>query len=119
MHLLRLRNRLRAGLEQMPVEVVFNGDVSERALPTVLNVRFPQIRDSMALVMRLDIEGIAVSAGSACSSGAQMQSHVLQALGVPTDQASVRFSLSVLNTEEEIDWVVRTMRRVLPELAES
>ncbi|MGB3778912.1 MAG: cysteine desulfurase family protein [Tunicatimonas sp.] len=93
--------------EQIP-EVQFNGMSGEidDSLYTVLNVSFPPSEASDMLLFNLDLLGISVSGGSACSSGAAQGSHVLRALGADPQRASVRFSFSRLNTVEEVDHVV-------------
>ena len=65
------------------------------------------------MIMSLDIAGISVSGGSACSSGAESQSHVLNAIGHPTDRKAVRFSLSRNTTREDIDYAVEQLAGIL------
>ncbi|MBO5102596.1 MAG: aminotransferase class V-fold PLP-dependent enzyme, partial [Clostridia bacterium] len=83
-----------------------NGHPIQR-LPNNINLSFGMV-DGESLMCMLDLEGIAVSTGSACSSGSVDTSHVLQAMGVAPDlaQGAVRFSLSKNTTKEEIDYVV-------------
>ena len=83
-----------------------NGAGAER-LPNMLNVSVPGANTEVLLVM-LDLEGIAVSSGSACSSGGVTPSHVLTAMGLDVETAgpSVRFSLGRETTEKEIDFVI-------------
>jgi len=101
-HISGLRSYMRERLiEQIP-GVLFNGD-SEHGLYTVLNVSFPPSPISEMLLFRLDIEGIACSGGSACSSGSDVGSHVLRAIGADPKRASVRFSFSKYNTKAEVD----------------
>ena len=102
-----LRDRLEASIRvQLPWTVV-NGAVSLR-LPNASNIRFVGV-DGMALVANLDAEGILASQGSACSSRRPEPSHVLTAMGLSEADAfsSVRFSVSPLNTSEEIDHAVQ------------
>jgi cysteine desulfurase len=69
------------------------------------------------LLFNLDIAGVCVSGGSACSSGSNVGSHVIAALAsVPEDYTTIRFSLSHLNTEEEVDFVMEKLRAALPEV---
>ena len=91
--------------------VRFNGDSAnlERSLYTVLNVSLPPSDDSDMLLFNLDIAKISASGGSACSSGSDVGSHVLNALHVDPRRANVRFSFSKYNTEEEIDHVVSVL----------
>lgn len=90
-------------------EIDFNGDAEGSSLYTVLNVAFPQTPKSEMLLMNLDINNICVSGGSACSSGAHSQSHVINALG-KTGQQPIRFSFSKHNTKEEIDTVIEKLK---------
>jgi cysteine desulfurase len=100
-----LRDRLEAAILARIPDAVIHARGAERA-PHVLNVSVPGT-DSEALLMALDLQGIAVSGGSACQSGSISPSHVLTAIGVRPDLASaaVRMSLGALTTEESIDRV--------------
>ncbi len=104
----RLRNRLESRLKEAIPSILING-TGPRA-PHVSSITFPD-QDGELLLIKLDEAGIAISLGSACSSGALEPSHVLRAMGVPHDLArsSLRFSLSRLTTEEEIDYCVKTL----------
>lgn len=97
--------------------VCFNGDVGPNSLFTVLNVGFPKNEKSEMLNMNLDIAGVACSGGSACSSGAEGQSHVLQAIGANPENKAIRFSFSKFTTKEEIDFALEQIRKVYPVLA--
>ena len=98
-----LRARLAQGLAAAVPDVVINGPVSARA-PHILSASFPGT-DSEALLMHLDLAGVAVSGGSACSTGAVEPSHVLTAMGVPRDLAlgTIRFSLGHATGGADID----------------
>ncbi len=89
--------------------VQFNGDTFGSSLYNVLNVAFPLTPKSEMLLMNLDINKICVSGGSACSSGAHSQSHVIAALG-NLNQQPIRFSFSKYNTREEVDSVVEQLK---------
>ena len=104
-----LRDRLEAGLVASVPDVHINGE-RERRAPNVTNVRFPGI-EGEPLVIALDMKGFAVSSGSACSSGSVEPSHVLLALGLssPDARSSIRFSLGVSNTADEVDALVRAV----------
>lgn len=93
--------------------VAFNGDISADALYTVLNVRFPDDGKAEMLIYNLDIEGIACSGGSACSSGSNKGSHVLGALYPDVIGANIRFSFSRYTTKAEVDRTVETLQRIL------
>jgi cysteine desulfurase len=86
--------------------VEFNGEIGENSLYTLLNIHLPPSDDAEMLLFNLDIQGIAASGGSACSSGSNQGSHVLRGLGVDVTRPSVRFSFSKYNTKEEIDYAV-------------
>ena len=85
--------------------VLFNGHPVE-SLYTVLNVSFPPGPQTELMVMSLDIAGVSASGGSACSSGAESQSHVLEGLGHPSDRKAVRFSFSRNTTKDDVDFAV-------------
>ena len=89
--------------------VSFNGDV-ENGLYTILSVCFPKTERSEFLLMNLDINNICVSGGSACSSGADIGSHVMQVLQKTESYATLRFSFSKYNTREEVDKVIEVIR---------
>jgi cysteine desulfurase len=97
--------------------VAFNGDISDDALYTVLNVRFPDDGKAEMLIYNLDIEGIACSGGSACSSGSNKGSHVLGALYPDVTGANIRFSFSRYTTKAEVDRTVETLQRILQPVA--
>ena len=101
-----LRDRLWTGLSTRVPEVRLNGHPTER-LPGTCNVCFRHI-ESESIVLGLDLKGIGVSAGSACTAGSVEPSHVLVAMGVPLDWAmgTVRCSLGRSTTAEDIDYVV-------------
>ncbi|NVM65488.1 cysteine desulfurase [Mucilaginibacter sp. SG538B] len=93
--------------------VSFNGETDpEKSLYTVLNVAFPEMEMSDMLLFNLDIAGISASGGSACSSGSDIGSHVLTAIGASSSRPSVRFSFSKYNTKEEVDFVVAKVREL-------
>ena len=96
--------------EQIP-GVTFNGDSAdlEESLYTVLNVSLPESEENEMLLFNLDLQGISVSGGSACSSGATTGSHVLGALYPGSKRGAVRFSFSKYNTSEEIDFTVNKL----------
>jgi cysteine desulfurase len=99
-----LRDRLEMGLRGFAGGV--NGGGTAR-VPNTSNVWFPSL-DGEALVIGLDLKGLAVSSGAACSSGASEPSHVLQAMGLPMERAraSLRFSLHRQTTADEIDQAI-------------
>jgi len=98
-----MRDRLQQGILAQVDEAGVNGDGAAR-VPNTANIRFDHI-EGEALVIALDLKGLAVSTGAACSSGAIEPSHVLIAMGLRPDQAraSIRFSLGKQTVEEDID----------------
>lgn len=113
-----LRDRLEAGLRASIPEVRVNAGAAERA-PHVSSVSFPGV-DGAALVMALDLEGLAVSGGAACNSGASAGSHVIAALyGADDDRATVRFSFGHASTEDEVERAVDVVARVVARLQET
>ena len=93
--------------------ISFNGDPFGKSLYTLLSVNFPKSEKTEMLLFNLDIHHICASGGSACSSGAQQGSHVIQALNKANTIATVRFSFSKHNTKAEIDKVVATLVSLL------
>ena len=96
-----LRDFMKAELEESIPNIEFNGDPEGESLYTVLNVSFPCTTNEM-LLTNLDILGICASGGSACSSGVDLGSHVLQAINSDVSRTPVRFSFSKFNTKEEV-----------------
>jgi cysteine desulfurase len=109
-----LRDRLEAGILAAVTGAERNG-AAEPRVPNTTNISFQRI-EAESLLIGLDLEGIAVSSGSACSSGTLEPSHVLKAMGLPhlRTLSSIRFSLGAGNTEEDVDRVIA----VLPPLVE-
>lgn len=98
--------------EEIP-EIEFNGEIEpEKSLYTVLNVSFPAMDMAEMLLFSLDIAGISASGGSACSSGTNIGSHVLNAINADPKRPAVRFSFSKYNTKEEIDYVVAKVKEI-------
>ena len=110
--LIKLRNKLIDGLSGIPRSIL-NGD-KEKRLPGNVNFCFEGI-EGESLLLLLDNKGIAASSGSACTSGSLDPSHVLLALGRPHEIAhgSLRLSLSEENTEEEMDYIIRSVKEVV------
>ena len=118
-HIGKLRKQLKTGLEQAFGDAIrFNGDV-ENGIPHILSVTItdPQHEplDGEMLLLNLDIEGICVSNGSACTSGTVKPSHVMLALGHREAMAksTLRFSLSKYNTPDEMDKTVEALRKIV------
>jgi len=113
-----LRDRLEQGLLKTCPDSRVNGDVDSR-LPNTSNISFEFV-EGEAILLRLNEYNICASSGSACTSGSLEPSHVLRSMGVPFTMihGSVRFSLSVYNTDEDIDLVLKIMPGVINELRE-
>jgi cysteine desulfurase len=93
--------------------VEFNGDMEGSSLYTVLSVAFPKTEKSEMILFNLDINHICVSGGSACSSGADIGSHVIRAINNNPNLVTVRFSFSKHNTKEEVDIVVGKLKELI------
>jgi cysteine desulfurase len=111
-----LRDRLEAGILRDVPGTQVNGRRDAR-VPNTTNISFERV-EAESLLIALDLEGIAVSTGSACSSGTLEPSHVLKAMGLPSHrtQNSLRFSLGMFSTQEEVDRVVEVLPRLVEKL---
>lgn len=112
----KLRDRLENGLKQRIKDVQLNGH-PEKRIANLLNLSF-QFVEGESMLLALDMKGIAISTGSACTSGSLEPSHVLSAMGIPHEitQGSLRFSLGRMNTEEDIDYVIETLPEIVQKL---
>lgn len=112
--LLEKRNYLLEGLKPLDIEV--NGHIDKRH-PGSLNIRFKGIKGD-SLLMNLDLAGIAVSAGSACSSGSVNPSHVLLSIGLSKAEAkaSLRMSVGDFTSYDELDFVIAEMTKIINRL---
>ncbi|HNZ57779.1 MAG TPA: cysteine desulfurase NifS [Syntrophorhabdaceae bacterium] len=115
-HVRALRDRLESEIINRIPNVKVNGGRSPR-LPNTSNISFEFVEGESILLL-LDKYGICASSGSACTSGSLQPSHVLRAMGVPYTMAhgSIRFSLSIYNTSEEIDVVINTLPPIIEKL---
>jgi cysteine desulfurase len=118
-HIKGLKMHMIERLQEEFPELAFNGDALGESLYTVLNVCLPETDKKEMLLFNLDIEGVCVSGGSACSSGSDVGSHVLTAIGSNPNRPSIRFSFSKNNNKEEVDFAVRKLKDVyaLPVMA--
>ena len=112
----RLRDRFESTIGEIIPDIVFNGDRVNR-LPNISNISFRSI-EGEGLLINLDMQGIAVSTGSACSSGSLEPSPVIRALGRDDELArgAIRFSFGRFNTAEEIDRVLEILPRAVQTL---
>jgi cysteine desulfurase len=111
-----LRDRLESGILAAVPGTAVNGARDAR-VPNTTNISFDRV-EAESLLIALDLEGIAVSTGSACSSGTLEPSHVLKAMGLPPHrtQNSLRFSLGMFSTPEDVDRVVEILPRLVEKL---
>lgn len=109
----QLRQYMIEQLQENFEGISFNGDWQGLFHYKVLSVSFPPSPRADLLLLNLDIEGISVSGGSACSSGADAGSHVLGAINNDPDRKMIRFSFSHYNTKEEVDVVIGKLKRIL------
>ena len=112
----KLRDKLITGLEKKIPNIQINGDMEKR-VPANANISFLGAEGESMLLM-LDMEGIAVSTGSACASGSLEPSHVLRAMGIPAEDchASIRFTLGKFTTAKEIDRVIAVLPKIVERL---
>jgi len=113
-----LRDRLEQGLLAAVPRSMLNGHPEQR-LPNTTNISFEFV-EGEAILLHMNRYNICASSGSACTSGSLEPSHVLRAMGVPFTAAhgSIRFSLSIYNTEEEVDFVLEKMPKIISDLRE-
>ena len=112
-HISELKDYMKESLLKNIPGVHFNGDPEGKCLYTVLSVAFPKTEKSDMLLFNLDINNICASGGSACTSGAEAASHVINAISQNPDQTTVRFSFSKFNTKEEVDAVVEKLKEIV------
>lgn len=117
-NLKKLRDKLLQGILNKIPKTYLNGSLEQR-LPNNINISFAGV-EGESILMALDQKGIAVSTGSACASGSLEPSHVLMALGLSSERAhgSIRFSLGRYTTEQEIDYVLQVLPKVVERLRE-
>ena len=112
--ILSLKKHMISSLKNKIKGVRFNGlsESTDDSLYTVLNVSIPEIEDQQMFLFNLDINNIAASAGSACTSGSDSGSHVLNEIRTEKSHVNVRFSFSKYNTIEEADYVVEKIMEI-------
>jgi len=112
-HVQGLKSYMIEQLQSKFESIDFHGDIRpEKSLYTVVNVCFPSTPKAAMLLFTLDLKGVACSGGSACSSGSNKGSHVLEGIQADTSRPNVRFSFSRYSTKEEIDYAVKTVVKV-------
>lgn len=112
-HVQSLKDHMISELKKMFPTVYFHGETEPAtSLYTVLNVCLPATEKSNMLLFTLDLKGVAVSGGSACSSGANKGSHVLEGIGADMTRPNVRFSFSRYTTKEEINFAIEQLNSI-------
>jgi cysteine desulfurase len=113
-----MRDRVQTAILNSIDETGVNGEGAPR-VPNTANIHIDHI-EGEALIIALDLKGLAVSTGAACSSGAIEPSHVLTAMGLAPDQArsSIRFSLGKHNTEADVDFAISILPETVARLRE-
>lgn len=116
-HMRKLRDRLMEGIEEKIPYVVLHGPRGEKRSPANVNYSFKYV-EGESVLLHLDLNGIFVATGSACSTRKLEPSHVLTAIGVKPEVAhgAIRFTLSRYNTSEEIDYVLEVLPKVIENL---
>ncbi|MFT4565263.1 MAG: cysteine desulfurase [Saprospiraceae bacterium] len=107
-----LVKRFKNNIQAMNMDISFNG-CPDNYLAHIVNLSVPQTEKAEMIMMNLDIYGICASAGSACNSGIENASHVIQAIQQSSDRKALRFSFSHHNTIEEVDYVTDTLKNIL------
>jgi len=113
-HISEIRNHLKNRLLENFDDIQFNGDYDGAYHFKSISVSFPPSKKSDLLLLNLDILGICASGGSACSSGAEKASHVMEGINAALDRKSIRFSFSKYNTIEEVDFVIDKLKTIMP-----
>lgn len=108
-----LKNYMIQLLEENIEGVSFNGDYNGSSLYTILNVSLPKTEKSEVLLYTLDMNGICVSGGSACSSGASHASHVITCVCKEPNRVALRFSFSKHNTKNELEYTVQKLKELM------
>jgi cysteine desulfurase len=112
-HVQSLKSHMIEQLKEMFSDVDFHGEIDpEKSLYTVLNVCLPKTDKAGMLLFTLDLKGVAVSGGSACTSGATKGSHVLEGIRADMTRPNVRFSFSRYTTKEEIDFALEQLNSI-------
>jgi len=116
-HMRKLRGRLMTGIEEKIQHVVLHGPREDKRSPANVNYSFKYV-EGESVLLHLDLNGISVATGSACSTRKLEPSHVLTAIGVKPEIAhgAIRFTLSRYNTSEEIDYVLGVLPKVIENL---
>ncbi len=110
-HVQGIKTHMINELREIFPDISFHGEIEEdKSLYTVLNVCFPKTDKSAMLLFTLDLKGVAVSGGSACTSGAAKGSHVLEGIDADMTKPNVRFSFSRYTTLQEVDFAIEQIK---------
>ena len=111
-HVLGLKNKFIQLLNNSKLDYSINGSI-ENSSPAILNISFKMKKDQSMILFNMDLLGIAISGGSACTSGSNIGSHVLKAIGTPMDEPAIRFSFSKMNTTEELETTIKVIEKLI------
>lgn len=110
-----LKDYMKREVQNVFPNTIINGETeASKSLYTVLSIGFPHIENKQTFLFGLDLRGVAVSGGSACSSGSNKGSHVLTAINCPLEYTTIRFSFSRYSTKEEIDFSIEALKQLIP-----
>jgi cysteine desulfurase len=112
-HIESVRNYLITSLLENFDDIKFVGDWDGEYLYTVLSVSFPPSPKNEMFLLNLDINGVSCSGGSACTSGSEKGSHVLEAIGFDPARKAIRFSFSHYNTTDEVDFLIEKLKNIV------
>jgi len=110
--IMELRNYFKTQAAEHAPFLQYNGNQDKLFLPHILSVNLPKTDKTDLIMFNLDINGVCASAGSACSSGAERDSHVLEAIKSPLDRKTLRISFSHMNTLEDVDFAISKLKEV-------
>ncbi|MCJ0742577.1 cysteine desulfurase family protein [Pedobacter montanisoli] len=117
-HIQGLKDYFIAQLKEEIPGIEFNGETdADKSLYTVLNVSFPEMDMADMLLFNLDINGVCASGGSACSSGSNIGSHVLNGIKADPNRPAVRFSFSKFTTKEDVDYALGVIKTIMKQNA--
>lgn len=112
-HISNIRSHFKTRLQEQFEDIQFNGDHDGYFHYKTLSVSFPKSPKSELLLLNLDMLGVTASGGSACSSGVEKGSHVLEGIQAEASRKSIRFSFSKYNTIEEVDRVIEKLKTIV------
>lgn len=111
-YLQNLKDKFFTFLEASKLEYSING-TNNNSSPAILNISLKMDKDRSMILFNMDLEGISISGGSACTSGSNQGSHVLKAMNVSMEQPAIRFSFSKMNTLQEIEKAVVVLEKLI------